>query len=174
MARPSFEAYLSPMPTRPWLLPLALVLASCDRPAGGGAAACGLAYVAGPTALLTQFGVPQQTLSEPPRGLPERLVARYVAGAAYPAIVGHTDSALVIGVEGFPPEDARPGFGVLVVDQQDRARGLMVFEGDPVEGAPRLGEVSIGAATVPLIGIQLDPAKIEDPSCPFFPDSVLQ
>jgi hypothetical protein len=25
-----------------------------------------------------------------------------------------------------------------------------------------------------LIGIQLDPAKIEDPRCRFFPDSVIQ
>jgi hypothetical protein len=62
---------------------------------------------------------------------------------------------------------------VLVVDQQERPRGVMIFEGDPVEGAPRLGEVSLGTASVPLIGIQLDPGKIEDPRCPFFPDSVL-
>jgi hypothetical protein len=32
----------------------------------------------------------------------------------------------------------------------------------------------VGQATVPLIGIQLDPAKIEDPNCPLFPDSVIQ
>lgn len=174
MARLPPVPYLSAMSTAARLLPLALLLASCDRPAGGGAAACGLAYVAGPTALLTQFSVPRQTLSEPPSGLPERVVARYAAGAAYPAIVGHTDSALVIGVEGDIPADVRPGFGVLVVDQQERTRGLMLFEGDPVEGAPRLGEVSVGGASVPLIGIQLDPAKIEDPDCPFFPDSVIQ
>jgi hypothetical protein len=160
------------MPRRLWILPLFL-LAACGSPSGGGRATCGLAALAGPTALLGQFGVPQQTLSVPPRDLPARLVARFVAGGAFPAIVGRTDSSLVVGVEAPLAANARPGFGVLVVDLEERTRGLMVFEGDPVEGAPRLGEVSIGSTTIPLIGIQLDPAKIEDANCPFFPDSVL-
>ena len=33
--------------------------------------------------------------------------------------------------------------------------------------------MSLGSETLPLIGIALDPARIEDPHCPFFPDSVL-
>jgi hypothetical protein len=158
------------------LLASALLLAACggDRPPRSASVACGLASLAGPTSLLTQFSVPRQTLSAPPRDLPGRIVARVVAGGAFPAIVGRTDSTVVIGVDATLPADARPGFGVLIVDQQERARGVMVYEGDPVEGAPRLGEVSLGAASVPLIGIQLDPAKVEDPNCPFFPDSVLQ
>lgn len=152
---------------------LVLLLGACERPAGGSAASCGLASLAGPTALLTQFSVPRQTLSTPPRGLPERLVARFVAGGAFPAVVGRTDSLLVIGVDATLPANTRPGFGVLVVDQQEKTRGVMIFEGDPVEGAPRLGDVSLGNASIPLIGIQVDPAKIEDARCPFFPDSVL-
>jgi hypothetical protein len=162
------------MPSRLWCLSLLLpLLSACGSPSGGGRAACGLASLAGPTALLTQFSVPQQTLSVPPRNLPGRLVARFVAGGAFPAIVGRTDSTLVIGVEAPLAATARPGFGVLVVDQEERTRGVMLFEGDPVEGAPRLGDVSIGSTTIPLIGIQLDPAKIEDANCPLFPDSVL-
>lgn len=174
MAPRASVVYVWSMPPRLRLLPLLFLLVACDRPAQGGDAACGLASLAGPTALLTQFSVPRQTLSEPPPDLPERLVTRVVAGGAYPSIVGRTDSLLVVGVESALPDNVRPGFGVLVVDQEDRTRGVMVFEGDPVEGAPRLGDVSIGGATVPLIGIQLDPAKIEDVRCPFFPDSVLQ
>lgn len=170
-ARP--DAYLWGMSLRFLLVPLLALAVGCERPAGGSRAACGLASLAGPTALLTQFSVPHQTLSAPPRTLPERLVTRFVAGGAYPSIVGRTDSSLVIGVDAPLPPEARPGFGVLIVDQQERTRGVMVFEGDPVEGAPRLGEVSIGSTSVPLLGIQLDPAKIEDASCPFFPDSVL-
>jgi hypothetical protein len=60
----------------------------------------------------------------------------------------------------------------MLVDGQERTRGVMLYEGDPVQGAPRLGTVSVGGATVPLLGVQVDPAKVEDPRCPFFPDSL--
>jgi hypothetical protein len=161
------------MSNRP-LVPLLLALAACGKPAADrGNVACGLASLAGPTALLTQFSVPRQTLSTPPRRIPERLVARVVAGPALPAIVGRADSQLVIGVEGAIPSNVKPGYGVLVLDTTETVRGVMLFEGAPVEGAPPLGTVTVGATTLPLIGIQLDPARIEDPHCPFFPDSVL-
>ncbi len=162
------------MATRVGLISLVTLLAACEGSSGGGDPVCGVAMLAGPTTLLTQFEVPNQTLSEPPRDLPERLVARFVAGPAAPAIVGRTDSLVVLGVEAGAPPGANAGFGVLVVDQQERPRGVLLYEGDPVEGAPRIGDVSIGSATVPLIGVQVDPAKIEDPRCPFFPDSVLR
>jgi hypothetical protein len=156
------------------LLLLLAPVGACDRPASGGDAACGLASLAGPTALLTQFSVPRQTLSTAPRRLPERLVTRVVAGPAYSSVVGRSDSMLVIGVEGALPAGVKPGYGVLVLDQQERARGVMLYEGTPVEGAPTIGSVTAGNATLPLIGIQLDPSKIEDPHCPFFPDSARQ
>jgi hypothetical protein len=155
------------------VLPLLVALAACGQPAERARAACGLAALAGPTALLTQFSVPRQTLSVPPRDLPERLVTRVVAGPALPSIVGRTDSLLVIGVEGAVPPTIKPGYGVLVLDTTARARGVMLYEGTPVEGAPQIGTVTVGSATIPLIGIQLDPVRIEDPRCPFFPDSVL-
>lgn len=161
------------------LLALALLLASaCNRSESGGAsagsAACGLAALAGPTALLGQFSIPNQTLATAPRHLPERLAVRFVAGPAAPAVVGRADSLWIIGVEAAPPANVKPGFGVLVLNQSDKARGVLVYEGAPVEGAPELGTVAIGALTIPLIGIQLDPAKIEDPRCPLFPDSLIQ
>ncbi len=152
-----------------------LLLAGCsrsgDRPAS---AACGLASLAGPTALLAQFSIPNQTLGSPPRTLPERLVVRSVAGPAYPAIVGRADSLWIIGVEGSLPPNVKPGFGVLVLDPSEKARGVVLYEGTPVEGAPEIGRVSVGDITVPLVGIQVDPAKIDDPRCPLFPDSVIQ
>jgi hypothetical protein len=156
-------------------IPLLFVagLAACAQPADRGRAACGLAALAGPTALLTQFSVPRQTLSTPPKDLPERLVTRVVAGPALASIVGRTDSLLVIGVEGTIPPAVKPGYGVLVLDTTERARGVMLYEGTPVEGAPQIGTVTVGAATLPLIGIQVDPSRIEDPRCPFFPDSAL-
>jgi hypothetical protein len=154
------------------LLAAAALLAGCDRRPGG--APCGIAALAGPTALLTQFSVPHQTLGSPPSNLPEKLVVRLVAGPALRGIVGRTESLWLIGVEGTLPANAKPGFGVLVLDAAGKARGVMLYEGLPVEGAPRIGTVSIGTASLPLIGIQLDPTKIEDPRCPFFPDSVIR
>jgi hypothetical protein len=159
---------------RIWLLGLLALVGACERSPSGGGAACGLASLAGPTALLTQFSVPRQTLSTAPRHLPERLVTRVVAGPAYSSVVGRSDSMLVIGVEGALPAGVKPGYGVLVLDQQENARGVMLYEGTPVEGAPTIGNISVGNATLPLIGIQLDPARIEDPRCPFFPDSARQ
>lgn len=159
------------------LLGAILLILGCGRsPDKGpaGAATCGLAALAGPTALLSQFSIPNQTLGTPPRDLPERLVVRLVAGPAYPAILGRSDSLWVVGVEGSLPPNLKPGFGVLVLDQSGKARGVLLYEGTPVEGAPQIGTVSVGNATVPLIGIQLDPSKVEDPRCPLFPDSVIQ
>jgi hypothetical protein len=162
------------MIARDWSLAALALAAACGRGEKGGSAACGLAAVAGATTLLQQFGVPDQTLSEPPRRLPERVVVRAVADGAFPAVVGRTDSLLVVGVEGTLPASVHPGFGVLVVDPQERARGVMLYEGTPVEGAPHLGTVSVGGATVPLLGVQVDPVKVEDPNCPFFPDSLVR
>ena len=155
------------------LLAAGLVLGACQE-GRVGAASCGIAALAGPTTLLSQFGVPRQTLSVPPAHLPERLVVRLVAGAAYRGVVGRSDSLWIIGVDGPLPPTAKPGFGVLVLDPLGNARGVMLYEGPPVENAPPIGMVSVGAVSVPLIGIQLDPHKIEDPHCLFFPDSVLR
>jgi hypothetical protein len=161
-----------------YVLAITILIAACDRSSGGkssaAAATCGLAALAGPTALLGQFGVAGQTLDSPPGRLPEHLVVRLVAGPAYPAIVGRSEPKLVIGVNGALPRNVKPGFGVLILDTQGKARGVLLYEGAPVENAPELGTVSIDNLTVPLLGIQVDPARFEDPSCPLFPDSVIQ
>src|SRR6478752_5702212 len=118
------------------LLLMLVITAGCKSSqdkGGGGAAACGLAALAGPTALLSQFSVPNQTLGTPPKTLPERLVVRLVAGPAYRAIVGRSDSLWVIGVDGRLPAAVKPGFGVLVLDQSARARGVLLYEGTSVE-----------------------------------------
>jgi hypothetical protein len=157
-----------------FILILLLLIPACTPGDRTPSAACGLAALAGPTALLAQFGIRDQTLGSPPRNLPERLVVRHVAGQAYPAIVGRADSLWIIGLQGQLPANMKPGYGVLIQDLSGKARGVMLYEGTPVEGAPEIGSVSVGQGTVPLIGIQLDPAKIEDPNCPLFPDSVIQ
>ncbi len=150
-----------------------LAIAGCGGREGPGRAGCGIAALAGPTLLLSEFNTPDQTLGGPPATLPETLVARFAVGPAYPAFVGRSDSGWVIGVEGTFPENTDPEYGVLVLNPDGTARGLMVYEGAKVTGAPQIGQVSIGSKLVPLIGIQLDSVKFEQPGCPFFPDSVL-
>jgi hypothetical protein len=162
------------MRRRSWI-GLLLALAACGGSEGRVPATCGLAAVAAASTLLEQFTVPNRTLSAPPASLPERTVARVVAGGAFPAIVGRSDTLLVIGVDGNPTSTAKPGFGVLVVDPSERVQGVLLYEGNPIPGAPRLGEVSLGGSSIPLIGVQADPSTFTDPSCPsLFPDSVLQ
>lgn len=162
------------MPLRLWLASV-LVLAGCQRDEHAVPATCGLAAVAAATTLLEQFTIPNRTLAAPPATLPERTVARIAAGRAYPAVVGRTDSLVVIGVDGDPTDGATLGFGVLAVDASDQVMGLMLYEGSPITGAPRLGEVSVGGGSVPLIGVQVEAGTITDPSCPaLFPDSILR
>ena len=155
------------------LLLTALVVVACGGDRQPSRAACGIAALAGPTLLLTEFGVPGQTLARSPSQLPERLVARMAAGPAYRAVVGRVDTTWVIGVEGTFTEADMPGFGALVLDREGTALGVMLYVGDPLQGAPILGQVSIADEFLPLIGIQLDPARFEDPACPMFPDSLL-
>jgi hypothetical protein len=163
------------MSRRPWLASVFVLTAACGGSEGRVPATCGLAAVAAASSLLEQFTVPNRTLGAPPASLPERTVARVVADGAFPAVVGRTDTLLVVGVEGNPPSSTKVGFGVLVVDRSERVQGVMLYEGNPIPGAPRLGEVSLGGSSIPLIGVQADPATFTDPSCPsLFPDSVLQ
>ena len=152
---------------------LVLASAACSGERSG--APCGLAATIGPSSLISQFGVPRQTLSEPPAQLPERLAARLAGGPAYSAVVGREqagDSLLVIGIEGAAPEEFTLGFGVLAMDRAGKARGVMLFQGLPVENAPRIGTVTMDAVAAPLIGVEAEPTSYEQAECPFFPDSL--
>ncbi|HEU5357803.1 MAG TPA: hypothetical protein VFU45_01695 [Gemmatimonadales bacterium] len=148
-------------------------LAGCGRPAGG-SVTCGLAAMFGPLAILGEFSTPGQTLATPPGSLPGKLPVRLVAGPALPALVGRDHDRWVIGVIGAPPPKFRAGYGVLVQDTAYRALGVVVYEGEIVRGAPVIGSVVLADSTVPLIGISLLPAKVEDPHCPIFPDSTVR
>jgi hypothetical protein len=95
-----------------------------------------------------------------------------VAGPAFSAIAGRAVSQWVIGVNGTPPAGITPGHGVLVLDLQEKPLGVLLYEGAAIDGAPVLGSVTLGALVVPLIGIRVDPARIQEPACPLFPDSL--
>ncbi|MEO8294957.1 MAG: hypothetical protein ABI613_05520 [Gemmatimonadota bacterium] len=135
---------------------------------------CGFAAVVGPTVLLDQFSTPNQTLVRAPDRVPEKLVARLAAGPAFSAIAGRADSQWVIGINGTLPPETSINFGVLVLDTTGKTLGVILYQGSMVEGAPPIGTVTVGAMVVPLIGIQLDPTRIQDERCPLFPDSLAQ
>jgi hypothetical protein len=154
------------------LLPL-LLTAACGPSKSAGA--CGITAIAGATMLLQEFGVPEQPLSVAPTQLPQRLVARVAAGPALEGVVGRTENgALVIGIEGNVPATIKPRFGVLIVDPKVVTRGVMLYESEPIKGAVELGKVALDTLMLPLLGVQTDPARFEDPKCPLFPDSVVQ
>lgn len=155
---------------------VALAAAACSGERGRPPASCGIAAMATPASVLAQFGVPRQTLSRPPRALPERMVARIAGGGVLTAFVGRSaaDSLLIVGIEGEAPTGLALGFGVLLVDPKTGPRGVMLFEGLPVEAAPVIGTVSMGSMNAPLLGVEADPASYEDPGCPIFPDSAIR
>lgn len=154
-------------------LPLLLALSACSpSPRSNGGAACGIAAVAGPTLVLSEFSTPGASLTHAPATLPGQLVARFVAGPANRAVVGRRGDSLEVGIDGGIPAGMKPGFGVLLMTQ-GHARGVLVFDGTPILGATSLGAVTVGAYRVPLLGLTVDSGRVEDPRCPFFPDSLL-
>jgi hypothetical protein len=156
---------------RPSVLLLGLLAAACGRSTGG--STCGMMALAGATMLLDRFSTPQTTLSMPPLRAPEALPVRLAAGPAYRGLIGtRADSTWTVTVEGTLPDGVIPGFGVLVVGADGVYRGVMLYTGERIRGAPVLGSVTVGSLTLPLIGLQTDLAGMEEARCPFFPDSL--
>ncbi len=48
----------------------------------------------------------------------------------------------------------------------------MLYTGRSVGGASVVGAVTTDALTIPLLALQTNIAGLEDPACPFFPDSL--
>lgn len=136
-----------------------------------GSTLCGISALAGPVMILDQFSVPGQTLGVVPVSLPEALTIRVAAGPVVRGLVGRADSLLVIGVDEPLPPGPPPGFGVLIQSPEGRVRGVVLFEGAPIPGAPGLGTVQAGDRSLPLIGLRVATTRIEDPRCPLFPDT---
>jgi hypothetical protein len=59
---------------------------------------------------------------------------------------------------------------VLVVGTNGVPSG--VSPGPPVSRAPVVGSVTTDTLTLPLLGLQTNVSGLEDPACPFFPDSL--
>jgi hypothetical protein len=88
--------------------------------------------------------------------------------------VGRAGDSLEVGVEGGIPAEMHPGFGILMTNLDGTAMGVLIYDGTPILGAKPIGNVTVGPSRLPLFGVALDPARVQDPKCPFFPDSTLQ
>jgi len=152
------------------LAALALVAACGGQKSGG--YGCGLSAMTGTSLLLDEFTRPGNTLSTVPSNVPGVLPVRIALGPSFRAVTGRADSNLIVGVEGTLPARPELGFGVLVVSSAGAAQGVLLYEGSPIHGAPLLGTVNAGAKNLPLIGIQADIARFQEPTCPIFPDSL--
>ncbi len=149
---------------------LMLFLAACSGSAGG-SAACGIAALTGPLVAKEAFAK-GNTLTAPPEVVPASLPLRIVAG---PALRGNVASVDSLGWHLSSPDavhaDTPLGYGVLIVDRRGDVLGVLVFEGVAIPGAPLLGDLALRDTVIPLLGVRVNRAQIEDPKCPVFPDS---
>jgi hypothetical protein len=157
------------MSPRPLLL-AAVMLAGCGL--SDGRTRCGITALAAPGLLLEEFTREGRTLGAAPESLPQALPVRFAAGSVWRGVVGRTDSGMVVGVEGDLPAGAQPGFGVLLVDPAGGPQGVVLYDGPPIPGAPKLGQVSVGTTMLPLLGLRAPVAGFQDARCPLFPDSL--
>ena len=103
-------------PARGGALALLAALAACGGGERRGAAACGIAQLAGPAIVQQQLDNPRQILTAAPVGLPAELPARVIGQREARVAVSYVGEQLAAAYagDGFP-RDPRVGFGLLVV-----------------------------------------------------------
>jgi hypothetical protein len=149
---------------------LVAVLSACGKPAGS--VTCGIVAFIGPLVVKESFGK-GATLTTVPGAMPAALPVRLVAGRAWRGTVARDSTGgWLVTMHGTLSKQVRVGYGVLVVDYHDTALGVLAFDAQAIRGAPRLGTLAIGDTVVPLLGVRIDPATIQNPKCPVFPDSL--
>jgi hypothetical protein len=151
-------------------------LAACGGPRSG-SPVCGFALIAGPTLILQRLGDSRALLLDAPRGLPDRLPLRIVGPSDQASMLaGYQGGQLVLRSDSVPlPAISTDSagrdttvFAVLIADDSsNRVEGVLVYESRrPPAGFPRLGSLSDGSRTVPVFGVKLDWASMNNPACP--------
>jgi hypothetical protein len=114
----------------------------------------------------------RETLSAPPGNIPGTLPVRVALGPALRAVAGRADSFVVIGIEGALPATPAVDWGILIVNPAGIVQGVLLYQGDPIQGSPRIGTINAGERNLPLVGLSTEIANFQDASCPVFPDSL--
>lgn len=151
------------------LVALVVLTAACSR--NPGAANCGMAALTRPLAVKQSFAE-GNVLTAIPDSAPATIPVRLVAGPAWRGTVDRGTSGWRVTAHGVVSSQVHVGYGVLVIDFHDAAVGVLAFEGNAVAGAPPLGTLAIGDSVLPLLGVRMDPAQLQDAACPLFPDSL--
>lgn len=153
-----------------------LILAGLAVAACGGRSRtppCGLGTAAAPGVILQRLDA-GYTLSEVPRGLPERLPARVIGERQGEVLVAHEGNRLTLGYQGAGfPTDTAYAFGLLVVDDStQRVAGVLLYGSSTV---PRqrtvLGTVTGGNQSLPLYGVRVHWVELNNPRCPLLGDT---
>ena len=139
---------------------------------------CGIAQLAGPALIQQQLVNLPYLLTEAPRGLPASLPARVVFVGEGPkpqqgeVLIAYNGSQLVMGYQGTGFPAAPGGYGLLVVDDSTRrAQGVLVYESQVPRNYPELGTVTGADRGIPLFGVRVDWAGVNNPRCPLLGDA---
>lgn len=134
---------------------------------------CGLGTAAAPMVILQRLDA-GLVLTEVPRGLPDHLPARVIGERQGEVLIAHEGNALALGYQGASfPTDTAYSFGLLVVDDStQRVVGVLIYGSSNV---PRhrasLGTVTGGSQSLPLYGVRVDWAELNNPRCPLLGDT---
>ncbi|HUC42055.1 MAG TPA: hypothetical protein VMR92_14525 [Gemmatimonadales bacterium] len=154
-------------------IPLLMLLAAAACTRGGGTSGsptCGIALLAGPSMITSQLSNARAVVTDPPRGLPDSLPVLVIQqkndrGAV---IVGR-DAEGKVSMQFRGPAFPQRGYGLLVVDDtSQRAMGVLVLDQELPAGHPAIGTVIGSSIALPLYGVRVDWASVNNPRCPLF------
>ena len=88
-------------------------------------------------------------------------------------LIAYNANQLVMGYQGDGFPAAPGGYGLLVVDDSTRrAQGVLVYESTVPRNYPELGTVTGADRSVPLFGVRVDWAGVNNPRCPLLGNAV--
>ncbi len=156
--------------SRSALLSLVLLLGAlvgCDTTAKRGSFACGFASLTAPLAVQQAF-TRGQALTQAPWNPADSIRIRIVAGALFQATVQEVEGRWQVTLADTLPSAPIHGHAVLVTDQRGNNLGILLFEGPPLPGAALIGTIQTSRGPLPLIGVEVDRASLDQADCPLF------